>query len=478
MSQRNSGSANSVKISDIQRYLQNPEAHMKEIRRTSMYLTNKHGVLRDAIRMIKSLPTLKYGLSWSIPDGEDISEHEEIVNKLLDDINVIDVVRDGLLEVAELGTVVMCLRSNKYVQFLELDDLKIDKQRNGKWVVEFDLKTLDEIRDLKDRVIKINSLPDEVSLAKYTRYKKSNSEELRYVEIKNCEIVNLDAKRNTPYGLPFHLGAWLPILQKEIIDQVERSVSDRLVKQILILSAGHMDKEGTKPVPKELIDYYFKEVDSLIKQKDGENYGQGGTDSSGTGVIAFPNMFELDALEVDTTFFTKDLYDKIEDDIYANLGISKALGFGEGGNYSSATVNSEKLFSVVFSLVGQFETAINEFLKGMFKNTDIVCKVKFDKSTVMDKQAEIDSRYELYLQTSWITPWMEAVMDAPIADIIEMRQREINMKLDEIFFPAQNAHTTSGDKAGRPTKKDNEIDNDNTAGSRNSGGNNNPSPSD
>src|SRR5699024_9882825 len=175
-------------------------------------------------------------------------------------------------------------------------------------------------------------------------------------------------------------------------------------------------------------------------------------------------MFELDAFEVDTTFFTKDLYDKIEDDIYANLGISKALGFGEGGNYSSATVNSEKLFSVVFSLVGQFETAINEFLKGMFKNTDITCKVKFDKSTVMDKQAEIDSRYELYLQTSWITPWMEAVMDAPIADIIEMRQREINMKLDEIFFPAQNAHTTSGDKAGRPTKKDNEIDNDNTAG--------------
>src|SRR5699024_136110 len=168
-------------------------------------------------------------------------------------------------------------------------------------------------------------------------------------------------------------------------------------------------------------------------------------------------MFELDAFEVDTTFFTKDLYDKIEDDIYANLGISKALGFGEGGNYSSATVNSEKLFSVVFSLVGQFETAVNEFLETLFRGTEVNCEIKFDKSTVMDKQAEIDSRYELYMQTSYITPWIEAVMDAPIADVIKMRQREIDSGIEEVFFPAKNAHTTSGND------RDNKVDNDNTA---------------
>src|SRR5699024_11565491 len=112
-------------------------------------------------------------------------------------------------------------------------------------------------------------LHPEISIEKYNEFKRLGDDSKRFVEIRNCSIVNLDARRNTPFGLPYHLGAWLPILQKEIIDQVERSVSDRLVKQILVLSAGHMDKEGTKPVPKELIDYYFKEVDSLIKQKDG-----------------------------------------------------------------------------------------------------------------------------------------------------------------------------------------------------------------
>src|SRR5699024_8470023 len=291
-------------------------------------------------RMVKSLPTLKYGLNWTLPESANIGEYEREANQLLDDINVVDVVRDGLLEVAETGTVVMCLRSKKYVQFLNIDDLKVDTMRDGKWVVEYDLGRLDVIDDEDERKMIIEALPDEITESAYKRYQNSGDDKDRYVEISNCEIVNLDAKRNSPYGFPMTMGAWLPILQKEVIDQVERSVSDRLVKQILILSAGHMDKDKTKPAPPELIDFYFKKVDDLIKKKEKTNYSQNGASSSGTGVIAFPDMFSLDALEVDTTFFTKDLYDKIESDIYANLGISKALGYGEGGNYSSATVNS------------------------------------------------------------------------------------------------------------------------------------------
>ena len=49
--------------------------------------------------------------------------------------------------------------------------------------------------------------------------------------------------------------------------------------------------------------------------------------------------------------------------------------------------------------------------------------------------------------------------------------------MDKYIYPAQNAFTTSGDgKTGRPT-----VDNpdaEGTAKTKNSGGNNNPSPSD
>lgn len=480
LSQQNGGS-NTVTISDVQNFLENPAENMKEIRQASSYLINKHGILRDSTRMVKSLPTLKYGLNWTLPESANIGEYEREANQLLDDINVVDVVRDGLLEVAETGTVVMCLRSKKYVQFLNIDDLKVDTMRDGKWVVEYDLGRLDDIDDEDERKMIIEALPDEITESAYKRYQNSGDDKDRYVEISNCEIVNLDAKRNSPYGFPMTMGAWLPILQKEVIDQVERSVSDRLVKQILILSAGHMDKDKTKPAPPELIDFYFKKVDDLIKKKEKTNYSQNGASSSGTGVIAFPDMFSLDALEVDTTFFTKDLYDKIEGDIYANLGISKALGYGEGGNYSSATVNSEKFFSIVFSLVGQFETVINAFLQTLFPD-DVKCKIKFDRATVMDKQRDIDNYKEVYMQTSLITPWLEATTEMSIEDIAKQREYEKSLGIEDLFFPAQSAHTTSGsDVKDDKTKEeidDEDIDNENTAKTRSNDGNGNPSPSD
>ncbi len=481
MLSRQSSGSNAITISEVQKYLENPTDNLKEIRQASIYLVNKHGILRDTVRMVKSLPTLKYRLNWTLPESGNIGEYEQEANQLLESINVVDVVRDGLLEVAETGTVVMCLRSKKYVQFLNLEDLKIDTMRDGKWVVEYDLDRLNDIQDEEERKKVIQALPDEVTERVYKKFQKSKDENDQYIEIKNCEIVNLDARRNSPYGLPMTMGAWLPILQKEIIDQVERSVSDRLVKQILILSAGHMDKDKTKPAPPELIDFYFKKVDELIKKKENTNYSKNGTDSSGTGVIAFPDMFSLDALEVDTTFFTKDLYDKIEDDIYANLGISKALGFGEGGNYSSATVNSEKFFSIVFSLVGQFETAINSFLQFLFTD-DVVCKIKFDRATVMDKQSDIDNYKELYMQTSLITPWLEATTEMSIEDIAKQRLYEKELGVEELFTPAQSAHTTSGsdlkDDNTKKEKDDEDIDNENTAKTRSNDGNGNPSPSD
>lgn len=478
MSQSNSGSINNVKISDVQKYLQNPYENIAQIRSTATYLTNKHGILRDAVRMVKSLPTLKYSLRWSVPEDTDISEYEQEANDFLDRINVESIVRDGLLEVAELGTIAMCLRSKKYTQFLETEELNINKQRDGKWVVEYDLKSIDDIRDTQDKINKIESLPDEVTIGAYNTFKKSNSDEKRFIEIKNCVVVNLDAKRNSPYGLPMTLGAWLPILQKEVIDQVERSVSDRLVKQILILSAGHMDKDKTKPAPAPLIDYYFKQVEKLVRDKDSgaNNYSRGGSDSSGTGVVAFPDMFNLEALDIDTTLFTRDLYDKIENDIYANLGISKALGYGEGGNYSSAQVNSEKIFSIIFSIVGQFESAINGFMDTIFPD-QIKCRIKFDESTVMDKDKEIADKREVFMQTSLITPWLESVMNMPIDDIIKQRKHEDKLQLEELFKPAKNAYTSTDDDS-KPSKKDSEIDNENTAKSRSNDGNGNPSPSD
>lgn len=475
--QSNTSGVASLRPEDLQRYLQNPYGHLKQIRNASKYLINKHGILKDVVRMIKTLPTLKYSLNWSVQDNKEIEEYEGVANQFLEDIEVVKFIRDGLYETAVEGTVVPCLRAKKYVQFLELDDLKIDKMRNGKWIVEFDLATLDNIRDTQEKIDKINSLPDEVTLEKYNKYKNTKDDKDRYIELKNCEVVALDNLRGTPYGLPYTIGAWSAILQKELIDDVEKSVSERLLTQILILTAGHYDKEGKHPVDKELITLYFNEVASLLNQKDNARSTNRAGKVNGSGLVAFPNFFKLEALDLDATMFPKELYNKITDDILMNLGVSRALVFGEGGNYSSAQVNSEKIFSHVFALVEEFERVVNNFLKTVLPK-GVTCRIKFDKSTVLDKQTEIKNKKELYQQTSLITPWVEAVMDRPIKDIVELRKHEESMKLDQLFYPAKNAHTTSGDELGKPAKENDEIDNENTAKNRTNNGNETPRPSD
>ncbi|MGD6876783.1 hypothetical protein [Bacillus infantis] len=479
ITQYGSGSSlNDIKLTDLYRYLQNPYSHIKEIQRSSKYLTNKNGVVKEVLRTFKSLPTLDYVLSWSTVDDEKkLKKYERKVHDFLKEIEIKSFVRDGFYEVGEMGTVVTCLRNKKYVQFLELEDLRINRQRNGKWVVEYDLKSLENIKQLSDKLAIIESLPDEVTIAKYNLF-KSKGEDYRYIELSNCDVIPADSHRNYPYGLPITIGGWASILQKEIINRVERSVADRLIKQVLILSAGTLDKAGEKPVPKEVISAYFKEVSALMQKKEGMN--QRTNESSGTGTIALPHFLKLEALKVDTEMFKKELYSKIENDIFMNIGISPALiyGGGESGNFSAATLNSQKFFRYIFTLLEKFEILINRYIKQILPNT-VSCEFVFSKTTMLDRDKHIDQLKDLYMQTGAAKFWLEAVTGLPYENVISQIEYEKKvLKTDKILSPPANAYTQSGkDKNnGRPT--DDNSNNENTIKSKSSGGNFSPSPSD
>lgn len=476
------GSGSSLKdisLTDLYKYLQNPYSNIKEIQKASKYLTNKHGVIKEVLRSLKSLPTLDYVISWSeVDDEKKLRNYERKVNDFLRDIDVKLFVRDGLFEVGQMGTIVTCLRNKKYVQFLELDDLRINRQRNGRWIVEYDLKTIQKIKNTNEKLAVIESLPDEVSIAKYNLY-ANKGEDYRYVELKDADVINIDGNRNMPYGLPLTMGSWSALLQKEIIDQVERSVADRLLKTIVILSAGHLDKEGTKPVPKEVITAYFNEVSKLFKKKNGSNTFSSDDGTSGTGTIALPHFFKLDTLEVNTDLFKKELYDKIDNSIYSNLGISPAVLWGGGGNnFSSATLNSQKFFRYIHTLLEKFEVIINRYIKQILPKS-VSCNFVFAKSTILNHEKYIDKYKDLYMQTGTSKFWFESLTGLPYEDVIRQAEYERKvLKTENIIYPASNAYTQSGNnsnKGGAPTV-DNPT-NENTIKSKSSGGNNNPKPS-
>lgn len=481
ITQFSSGSSvNDVKLDDVYKYLQNPYSNVKEIQNVSKYLTNKNGILKEVLRTFKSLPTLDYVLSWSeVDDEKKLKKYERKVNDFLNEIELKTFIRDGLYQCAELGTIVTCLRNKKYVQFLELEDLRIVKQRNGRWVVDFDLKSINGYKTVNDKLAIIESLPDEVSVAKYNLY-KSKGDDYRYVELKDCDVISLDSHRNFPYGLPISMGAWASILQKEIINKVERSVADRLIKQVIVLSASTMDKAGEKPAPKELIKAYFNEVSKLLQKKDGIN--SRGNETSGTGTIALPHFLKLDTLDVNTEMFKKELYEKIDNDIYANLGVSPALiyGGGSGGNFSSATLNSQKFFRYIFTVLEKFEFLINRYIKQILPS-NVSCEFVLSKTTMLDKEKHIDQLKELYMQTGVAKFWLEELTGLPYENVIGQVEYEKNvLKTDTILIPPQNAYTQSGktnnDGAGRPINND--SNNESTIKNKGSGTNSTPYPSD
>ena len=459
-------------INDLKRYMQNPYAHLDKIREISVFLTNKHGILKDVLRMFKSMPTLKYRIgSGNNIVQEQNEKNSRIIQQFLKDIDVVEFVRDGMWEVAEQGTVVTCLRSGRYIQFLNIDDLRINRQKDGRWVVEYDLSKLNSLGsiDIKKR---IESLPDEVTLKSYNTFRKHNHDSNRFIELNNCHVVKMDGKRNMPYGLPLTMGAWTAILQKEIISNTERSVADRIIKQILVLEGGYYDDDKKSPIKIGTLKRYFDEISKVMQSQ--EESGSKGSTSGGVATLAIPHYISLDTLKIDTKLFEKELYDKVSNDIYENLGVSPALIAGLEGNYASANANNEKFFSFIASTIEKFEKIINLYIEDLIGEHS-GHEISFERATVLDKKEEVNRNKEFYLQTGNPQPWIESLYGSGSFMPILEQTKYMKEKLDisNVFFPPQNAYTSSG--------KDNEKDNsgnDNTIKSKTNDGNSTPSPSD
>ncbi|WP_099301832.1 hypothetical protein [Bacillus sp. Marseille-P3800] len=459
------------------KYLRNPLQNINSIRRTSKYMTNKHGIVKDTLRTLKSHPTLYFFLSPNDIAIENPEQAQKTAEKIYDFLETIDVkkmVRDGIYEAAEAGTVVLCNRQNQFIQFLDFDQIKIDKRRGGDWIVEFDLATIPTSSNFQETQAAINAAPDEVTIASFIKYKKDR-EKYRYVEIPSAHPIALDANRNSPYGLPFTLPAWSAIIQKDLISKAERNIVDRLVKQILVLSAGNI---GDKPPPKDMIEKQFQAVKRVVESKSA-SARSGVAGDSGVGVIAFSDIFNLSSLQVDTTFIPKDMYIKLDDEIYSNLGMSKAMNYGGGSDYSSAQMNQEKVAKYINSILEQFQYVINKFIKSLLGKTESGFEFRFDLSASTNTKETIANKEKLFLQTGVLFPWAEAVTGQDYRYLVAMKHYQDKiLKSENLFAPPQNAYTSSAtdSQPGRP--EDNNPTNANTNKSKSNGSNNNPSPSD
>jgi hypothetical protein len=492
ISQYGSGAGLSdVSLRDIYDMLRNPYKSITKIQNTSRYFSNRFGVIKDVNEMFKTLPSLNFHLVWSSYDNPSkIAKYEKKIYELLDNCNIKKVVRDGLYEQAEIGTVVAVNRKNKFIQFLDLDKLRINKQVNGQWLVEVDLSTI--VGSVQDIKAQIETLPEDVTIGKLNLY-RNKGDDYRFVPIKNARVLSIRGTRNKPFGLPLTLSAWGTLLHKTLIEQVEKSIADRKIKSLLVLYVNSIltQSEPYKPPHKDVIANYFKELSNLIKKKD--NTSKASYDTVGTGILSLPSFFELKEVELNTDMFEKDLYDKLEKDLYANLGVSSALiyGGGTGSNYGVSQMNSEKFFRYIFTALEDWEYFINEVIK-QFLPSDLDCKLFFDRTSIGDREADITAKKDLYMQTGIAIPWMESVLGVPYHYALGMKEYQDKiLKIQDVMYPPQNAFTQSANgnsngtsntgntskTNGRP-KNNQKQDSESNVKAKGSNSNAIPSPSD
>jgi len=478
LSQANGGvRMTDVDLKDLYIWLRNPNKFRKQLIQLSKYYYVKDGIVTDVLDIFKSLPIISPSTFYNNMEHRSYKNIKKKVDTFINNIKVKKLARDTIFSVMQEGFCVWYNRGNKYIQFLEYDQIDIQTMRNGKWEVLYNLQYLDQFKgeELKQQ---INAAPDEVTMAAYNAYKKDKTKQYVKLDINKTQVFKIRGARNEPFGFPYCIPALASIIHRDLLEKSEKSLAERVINQILIQKIGTMPSQDGKsqlPVPKEQADTYHRNLKNLVQKKHEGN----ATDNTSTGVLSIPSIITIEELKVNMNTFPKEVWERIERDIYKKLGYSMSLnmGGGNGQSYGSSTINVEKIYSIIFSVLEDIEDALNEYLD-LITGEIVKARIWLGRSTILDRETSFKQAESLYTKgRGSLKHMVEAAgysFDHWLQQVIF--ENEV-LRLNERLPVHQTSYTASGnDKGGRPEDKNSK--NDNTDFSRGSGGNNTPSPSD
>jgi hypothetical protein len=468
-----------VSIKDLLTWLKNPPRYRKQLIKLSKYYYNKEGIVTDVYDLFNVLPILSYSILWENMQQKSFNSKKKTIDTFLNSIKVDRLTRDTIFTVIQEGTCVWYNRKNKYIQFLDNEQIRIEYMVDGKWQVLFDLSYFDSFK-LKDGLEQqINAAPDEVTIGIYNAYKKDSSKRYVPLDIKKTQVFKLRGSRNEPFGIPYCIPALSSIIHKDLLEKTEKALADRITNQIIVQKIGNLigqDGKTSLPVPKELVQQYHNNLKSLLQKK----YDSASTDNASTAPLTVPSFVEIQELEINMTTFPKEIWERIDSDIYKKLGYSQSLnsGGGNGQSFGSSTINVEKIYSIIFYLVKDVEEALNEYMSFLVPSGNFNPKIKFSRATILDKETGFKQAESLYLKgRGSLKHYVESAGYDFDHWLAQVKYENEVLKLDEILPIHITSYTQSGDNSGGRPSNSNPT-NDNTAKSQGNGSNDNPSPSD
>lgn len=445
-----SGQIKTISEEDLQNYFANPDTYYKELSDLMTYYYIADGDIYQLYTLIQILPTLNY----KIDVLEKKTQYEKnllLCNKMMRKVKHKQLTRDLLSQECTTGTVVCTWMGDKKNPYLFIfDNLKYvfpKHRRQGEWVCFVDMTWFKTMKD-EERNTYFDNLSPYITEQNYNKYLNDTINN-RYVELPidrtTCLRINT-IYRNQRLGIPMGTQSLFDKLHKQTLRNLEKSVCERVIKNIVVL------KIGSKDVP----DYANMKLPKAVKQKITARVKQALTQNlkGKIPVISLPEYTDINLNSVEgMDALKKDKFEGVDNDISNAVGISKALTNGTGANFASAKLNLDILYKRIGIMLEGIEEVYNKLFKLILPSgVKDDYSIEFDKATPLTIKEQLDVLQKLHSEGFAVKPIIDTLSGIDYQSYLDDSFREIEeLKLRDRIIPPLNSNVLSGkDNGGRP----------------------------
>lgn len=461
---------------ELQTWMANPEEYKDKLQKYAMYQYISNGDVFQLFDLVRILPNLNYRIK-ALKTNLKNDKYSLECRRALKEVNHKELTRDMLSQTITTGTLVglwvgrESKNDKSYPYLIIFDDLEYffpARRKNGKWTVWCDLSYFDSVVDDTDKYDLISNLSPYITIKDYTKY-KSKGDKFRYIELpidRSVCIRTHTLKRNQRFGIPWNTQAIQDIKHKEKLRNLEKVASNKVMNAVAVLTLGIDGGESTyKKLGEKLTKSVFDNVKKgLAENKEGE-----------ASVVGLPEFAKLEYPSQKTDVLNPDKMTSVSEDINNSTGVTRTLTNGKGGNFASAKLNLEIIFSRIGELLEVIESEVyNKLIKIILPNS--VGKdyfLEYEKSYPLSNKEKADLFMKLHSMGYSLRPLME-IMGVDFDEYIENSKYEINeLALRKDIYPPMTSYTMNNDSnSGSPQDESNE--NESTVTSKENDGNNMP----
>lgn len=467
----------------VKNWLSSPDQYQKELENLSIYYYLSNPGIFQLYDLAVVLPNLNYKLnSFDLDETDDYLENKKLCKKSLKLVKHKQLTRDLISQTTSAGT--LCglwvgTRSKPYLYvFNDLEYVFPAYRKNGEWAVWLDMAWLDTMSELERNALYDNLKPH-LTENDYNLYSK-DTEKYRYLEFPLDKSVCLRTHtlfRNQRLGVPWATQAFFDTLHKEKLKMLEKSISNKVINSVIVLTYGESDKDS------EL--YHYSKI---AKKKNKVYYSvkkaiEKNNDKQGSTVIGKPHWVDLEFPSMKTDGLDPKKFTSINNDINtATNGMNNIIN--GSSNYSAGKLTLDIMYKKIGVLLEQveqeaYQKLFNWILKKKYEDD---YSIEYDKQTPLSTKEKMDVLQKLNSTFGFslkaVIDQIDGVdFDSYIQDSI---YEQDELKLPEKIQPYSNAYTQNGNSeestAGRTSTDDTE--NPSTEQTKTGDGNSNPKPSD